>query len=159
MFWILFCIAVVAALVALAFGWLVLGVRRARKSQRTSAIALAAFHRDRAELAESFRVAAEATGKPRGLAWKRCELADGAPLVAIDKATGELVALVGVTISFAAIPGGGMEEVEAVGDLRDATAVFHWREGCWQTEGRAVFNHSPEQTLKRYRQSLTPHLP
>lgn len=131
-----------------------LGSWRARRVRRTAEKAARAFDRRRPELAEAFRAAAEATGKPRGLVWKRCDLAEAPPLIARDKATGELVALVGTTIAFEAVEGGGMEEVEAVGDLRDATAVFHWRDGGWQTDGRAVFNHSPEQTLQRYAGSL-----
>lgn len=148
--------AIVVTALALTFGWITRGLRSARRVEHSKANALEAFSRHRADLAKTFRAAAQATGKPRGLSWKRCEFAAATPLIAIDKATGELVALVGVTIAFEAITGGGMEEVEAVGDLRDATAVFHWRDGRWQTEGRAVFNHSPEQTLKRYHQHLAP---
>lgn len=154
--WLLLYFALVVAALAVAFGWVTRGLRRVRVAERTQAKALEAFSRHRADLAETFRAAAQATGKPRGLSWKRCELASAAPLIAVDKVTGELVALVGVTIAFEAVPGGDMEEVEAVGDLRDATAVYHWRDGRWQTEGRAVFNHSPEQTLKRYHQHLAP---
>ena len=155
MLWLLLYFTLVVAALAMALGWVTLGLRRVRRAERTKAKALEAF-RHGADLAETFRAAAEATGKPRGLSWKRCELAAAPPLIAVDKATGELVALVGVTIAFEAVAGGGMEEVEAVSALRDATAVFHWREGRWQTEGRAVFNHSPEQTLERYRHHLAP---
>ena len=154
--WLLLYISLAATAIVVAFGWVTLGLRRVRRAAGAKAKALEAFSRNRPDLAEAFRAAAEATGKPRGLSWKRCELAAAPPLIAADKATGELVALVGVTISFEAIAGGDMEEVEAVSALRDATAVYHWREVGWQTEGRAVFNHSPEQTLQRYRQSLAP---
>ncbi len=71
-----------------------------------------------------------------------------------DAKTAELFALAPVTISFAAIPGGGMEEVEAVGNLRAGTAIFVWRGGEWQTDGRAVFNLEPAETLAKYAESL-----
>ena len=77
-------------------------------------------------------------------------------LLARDRATGQLVALVGVTISFSAIEGGGMEDVEAVGNLRAATAVFNWNGRQWTTDGRAVFNLEPREVLDRYKDSLDP---
>ena len=42
--------------------------------------------------------------------------------------SGELSAFVSVTIGFEAIEGGDMEDVEAVGNLRAATAVFRRRD-------------------------------
>jgi hypothetical protein len=47
-----------------------------------------------------------------------------------------------------------MEEVEAVGNLRAGTAIFVWRGGEWQTDGRAVFNLEPAETLAKYAESL-----
>lgn len=148
-------IAVVAALLIAAAAWLWLGAWRRGRSRREALAARDVFVRDRRRLAEEFRAAAAAAGKPRGLAWAACELAETSPLLAYDAPSRELVALAGVTISFEALPGGDMEEVEAVGDLRDATAVFLWRGGAWQTDGRAVFNHSPEATLARFGDTLT----
>ena len=80
---------------------------------------------------------------------------DGLTL-ARDRANGELVGLVGATISFEAVEGGGMEEVEAVGNLRAATAVLTWKHGQWTTQGRAVFNLEPREVLDRYRENLVP---
>jgi hypothetical protein len=77
-------------------------------------------------------------------------------LMARDRANGELVALVGVTIGFEAIEGGGMEDVEAVGNLRAATAVFTWNGSDWTTGGRAVFNLEPREVVERYRENLDP---
>jgi hypothetical protein len=106
-----------------------------------------------AELGEAFRRTADALGKPRGLTWVKCEL--GAEVrFARDSKTGKIFALAPVTISFSAIPGGGMEEVEAVGNLRAGTAIFVWRSGEWQTDGRAVFNLEPVETLTKYAESL-----
>jgi hypothetical protein len=60
-----------------------------------------------------------------------------------------LTAFVAVNIRFEAIEGGDMEGVEAVGILRDAAAVFHYRKGLWGTGGRALFNMNPEDALER----------
>jgi hypothetical protein len=61
-----------------------------------------------------------------------------------------------VTIGFEAIEGGGMEDVEAVGNLRAATAIFTWAGADWTTAGRAVFNLEPREVLERYRENLDP---
>ena len=62
-----------------------------------------------------------------------------------------VIALVPVTISFAAIEGGPMEGVEAVGNLRNATAVFSFARGHWTTAGKAVFNLNPDETLTHFK--------
>jgi hypothetical protein len=56
-----------------------------------------------------------------------------------------------VTIAFEAVTGGPMEDVEAVGNLRAATAVFHFHDGRWHTEGRAMFNLNPTEAIHYYR--------
>lgn len=105
------------------------------------------------DLQLEFLAAAAATGKPRGLRWKECDLGDDR-LFAQDRANGDLYALVGATISFEAVAGGDMEDVEAVGNLRAATAIFVHRQGRWTTDGRVVFNLEPAQALERYQESL-----
>lgn len=129
--------------------------RRLRKLQQQAQRQLATleFKELRPQLQEKFLAAASATGKPRGLRWKQCDL-DTNEVFAIDRANGELHALVGATVSFEAIPGGGMEEVEAVGSLRSATATFVYRKDEWTTDGRVVFNHEPAETLAKYQESL-----
>lgn len=100
-------------------------------------------------LSETFLAAANKTGKPRGLRWKSCEL-HGASLFTSNHATGEIFALSGATIGFVAIPGGDMEDVEAVGDIRYVTAIFVYRDGKWESDGRAIFNLEPAQALERF---------
>ena len=133
--------------------WLLWAVLRPSLFARRIERALRQFERERPELEKAFFQKAAATGKPRGLAWKECGFQPGL-LLARDRANGELVALVAVTISFEAVEGGGMEDVEAVGNLRAATAVFHWNGRQWTTQGRAVFNLEPREVLERYRDSL-----
>jgi hypothetical protein len=113
------------------------------------------FGRNRGALESEFFRAAAASGKPRGLAWKSCAFQD-AVLLARDRANGELVGLVGVTIGFEAVEGGGMEDVEAVGNLRAATAVFTHNGREWATSGRAVFNLEPREVLERFGKNLDP---
>jgi hypothetical protein len=124
-----------------------------RLAQRERAIQK--FDQERSDLAKQFLAAAAATGKPRGLRWKSVDLA-GQPVFATDLANGELFALVAATISFEAIEGGGMEDVEAVGNLRSATAVFVARNGDWTTDGRVIFNLEPAEAMQRFQSALAP---
>ena len=111
------------------------------------------FHRQREHLEAKFFQIAEASGKPRGLAWTNVDFDDDVTY-ARERDSGELSALVAVTISFEAIEGGGMEHVEAVGNLRAATAVFLFRRGRWTTDGRSLFNLNPAEAVKYYQANL-----
>jgi hypothetical protein len=146
---LLFALAI--ALIAW-LGWTVvrpkLFVRRVRRAERE-------FSRDRKKLEAKFFQDAARSGKPRGLAWKQVAFQDGV-LLGRDRANGEIVGLVGVTIGFEAIEGGGMEDVEAVGNLRAATAVFIHNGRAWTTQGKVIFNLEPREVLERYRDSLVP---
>ena len=141
------------AFLFLMLAWLVWAILRPTLFTRRIERALRQFVHDRDALEAAFFQAAAASGKPRGLAWKQCAFQQGVVL-ARDRANGELVGLVGVTIGFEAIEGGGMEEVEAVGDLRAATAVFTQNGRVWTTQGRALFNLEPREVLARYKGSL-----
>lgn len=134
-------------IIAAILGWVLLGQRR-RKAEACFQEAVESFPKQSPGLSERFLAAANATGKPRGLRWKSCEL-QGEPLFATDRVTGEIYGLSGATIGFEAIAGGDMEDVAAVGDIRYVTAVFVYRAGEWQTDGRAIFNLEPAQALER----------
>ena len=62
--------------------------------------------------------------------------------------------MVAVTIGFEAVEGGGMEDVEAVGNLRAATAVFRVERGNWATDGRPLFNLNPAEAIAYYQDNL-----
>lgn len=94
-------------------------------------------------------IAAAETGKPRGLTWVGCEIT-GAAVLARDRQTRGIVAFVPVVVRFEPVPGGDMEDVPAARDPRPATAVFAFVRGHWATDGRVVFNHTPEQTLATF---------
>ena len=92
-------------------------------------------------------------GVPRGLEWVDCEF-DNDVQFARDRNSGQLRALVAATIRFEAIEGGGMEDVEAVGNLRAATAIFFYEGKKWTTSGRALFNLNPTEAIQHYRHEL-----
>jgi hypothetical protein len=133
-----------AGVAALGWAWL---IWRGRSAQTRFQEAVESFPKQ-AGLSELFLTAANATGKPRGLRWKSCEL-QGEPIFATDRNTGEIYGLSGATIGFEAVAGGDMEDVEAVSDIRYVTAVFVYRDGRWQTDGRAIFNLEPAQAAER----------
>lgn len=112
--------------------------------------ARAQFLDQRQSLNEAFFRAASLSGKPRGLRWTHCQW-DAQLEWMREKRTGQLIALAGVTISFEAIEGSDMEGVAAVGNLRNATAVFYFQDGHWQTAGRAVFNLNPAEAVEHFR--------
>ena len=140
--WVLLGVAAGAALVVVF--WLV-GARAASVPR-----ARALFEARRPQLEEAFFRAAAASGKPRGLRWVGCEWEPGIE-IARERATGKLAALVGVTIRFEAIPGSDMEGLPAVGNLRNASAVFFFHDGRWHTTGRTVFNLNPDEALAHFR--------
>jgi hypothetical protein len=141
-------LAVVAVMAALVWRPV-----RARLRERELSRARREFHRHREHLEARFMRLAGESGKPRGLEWVRCDFDDDV-LYARHRPSGELRAYVAVTIGFEAIEGGGMEDVEAVGNLRAATAVFHVERGSWGTDGRALFNLNPAEAIAYYQDNL-----
>ncbi len=107
------------------------------------------FTQQREHLEADFLRAASLTGKPRGLRWKSCDWGSDVQF-ARDRRNGEIVALASVTIQFEAIPGSDMEGLPAVGNLRNASAVFFHRWGRWLTTGKAVFNLNPREAIAHF---------
>lgn len=128
-----------------------LGWKSIRTMGRTinSERARESFRLQRERLEAKFLDTAAATGKPRGLEWKDVEFDSQLELVR-DAESGHLLGLVPVTITFEATAGGPMEGVEAVGNLRYATAVFRFERGHWITDGRALFNMHPEEAIRHF---------
>ena len=120
--------------------------RRFRRRQEVSAVDL--FRMQREQLEAKFFDLARGRGIPRDLRWVDCEWL---PEVTWGRAIedGMLTAFVGVNIRFEAIEGGDMEDVEAVGLVRDAAAIFHFQDGRWGTGGRAMFNMDPVDAIDR----------
>ena len=148
--WIPAAVILVAVVCVAALVWRPL---RSRIRENRLARARRDFHRQRERLEAKFLSLAARSGKPRGLDWVRCDFEDDV-IYARHRQSGELSAFVGVTIGFEAIAGGGMEEVEAVGNLRAATAVFRVERGLWATDGRAIFNLTPSEAVSFYQDNL-----
>lgn len=92
---------------------------------------------------------AGSTGLPRGLHWRSCVIT-GDAVVARDRTSGGIVALVPVMVVFDPVKGSDMEEVPAAREPRTATAVFTFSRGSWETTGRVVFNHTPQETIAQF---------
>lgn len=107
------------------------------------------FERHCNQLQQQFFEAASASGKPRGLRWKGCQWSPALEL-AREKGSGQLVAFAGLLIQFEAIEGSDMEGLPAVGNLRNASAVFFFHRGGWQTTGKAVFNLNPDEAIAHF---------
>ena len=107
------------------------------------------FKLQRERLEAKFLQAAGATGKPRGLRWKDCQWESEVAFVR-ERKSGQIAALVAVNIQFEAIAGGDMEGLPAVGNLRNASAVFFYQRGHWLTVGKAVFNMNPNEAVAHF---------
>jgi hypothetical protein len=107
------------------------------------------FRLQRERLEAQFEQAAAQSGKPRGLRWRDCQWGDAVEFVR-ERRTGQLAALVAVTIQFEAVEGSDMEGLPAVGNLRNACGVFFFQSGHWSTVGRAVFNMNPGEAAAHF---------
>ena len=117
-----------------------------QRREATQAVKL--FRQQRERLEARFFDMAQSLGKPRGLRWLDCEWFDTATF-ARDRQTKLLTAFAAINIRFEAIEGGDMEDVAAVGTVRDAVAVFHFHQGSWGTGGKALFNMNPQEAIER----------
>jgi hypothetical protein len=108
------------------------------------------FKLERERLEAKFFQAAAATGKPRGLRWRDCQWEHTVEFVR-ERRTGQIAALIGVTIRFEAVEGSDMEGLPAVGNLRNACAVFFFHRGHWDTVGKAVFNMNPDEAVNHFK--------
>ena len=98
---------------------------------------------------EQIIAAGAATGLPRGRCWMGCTITGDAVLVR-DEVNGGIVALVPVELRFEPVAGSDMEEIPAAREARPATAVFTFARGAWETTGKVVFNHTPDQTVVKF---------
>jgi hypothetical protein len=136
----------VAAVATVAVVLAIRPIQAARQAERL-ARAQRDFHRQREPLEAKFIEQAAASGKPRGLRWLDVDFEDDV-VYARDRRSGRLKALVAIDVRFEAVEGGGMEEVEAVGNVRAATAEFFHDGVRWQTAGRVYFNLVPTATVE-----------
>jgi hypothetical protein len=142
------------ALTAIVLSAVVLLFRQ-RSNAAGSDVRLArqSFQRRREWLEAHFVQLASQSGRPRGLTWIDCDFEDSYAF-ARDRQNGQLRALVGVAIRFEAVAGGPMEDNPNVGNVRAATAVFHYDGRQWQTAGRALFNLNPAEAIEHFQHEL-----
>lgn len=126
-----------------------------RKRPRRSTVERARklFHLRREWLEARFFAQAAQSGKPRGLEWVDVEFDDDVSF-ARDRHTGQLRALVAVTIKFRAIEGGGMEDNPNVQNLKAASAVFYFDDDEWTSNGRLAMNLNPAEAIMHWHQEL-----
>jgi len=145
--WLLVAAVVAVAAFLLVWSWKPLrSFGREVQAERAREL----FRLQRERLEGQFMRSASATGKPRGLRWKDCAFESTLEL-ARDKNSGQIVALVPVTIEFEAVEGSDMEGWHAVGIPRNASAVFFFERGQWNTVGKAVFNMNPDEALEHFK--------
>ena len=135
-----------AALAGTAFAVALRPIRAARRAEQLARIQRD-FHRQREQLEAKFIDRAAASGKPRGLMWTNVAFEDDVIYVR-DRRDRCLKALVAIEVSFEAVEGGGMEDVEAVSNVRAATAEFLYDDTRWCTSGRVYFNLAPSAAVK-----------
>ena len=135
--------------------WLFRAPLRRSRQLREAEAARVAFESQREALSRKFLEVASLSGKPRGLRWLAVDFGDQVRY-ARDRQTGLLAAFVGVNIRFEAIPGGAMEGVAAVGNIRDGAALFHYEQGGWGTGGKTLFNVNPDEALVRFQGQFEP---
>jgi hypothetical protein len=112
------------------------------------------FHRQRERLEARFLQLGVANSRPGAPAWMDCEFDDDVAY-ARNRSTGELAALVAVTIALGHFDETAEEDRgEPPDQLRSATAVFRFDHGHWMTDGRAIFNLSPTETIHFYHREL-----
>ena len=149
--------AVVCAIGALAatglIGWHVGRWRKTRRAKDVLQLARAVFRRRREWLEAEFVTRASERGKPRDFVWAGCEFED-AVAFARDRSTGQLRAWwrsPSVSRPKTGRPWMGAKLVVAV---RLATAVFRFENDAWTSDGRAIFNLNPAETIRRYQHEL-----
>ena len=147
MWWWLIPVLAVAGALVVALTW-----RRLRSFGREvqSERARELFFLQRERLEARFLDAAAATGKPRGLRWQGCDFERDVAF-ARERKTGQLAALVGITVRFEAVEGSDMEGLPAVGTPRNASAVFFFQGGQWLTVGKAIFNMNPPEAIEHFK--------
>ena len=135
----------VAGLVVLVLAWRLLGIGHTIQSERAREL----FRLQKERFEQIFLKAAAGTGLPRGLRWVSCTFA-GELLLGREPRRKQMIGLIPATIQFEAIEGGDMEGLPAAGEARSATAVFMFERGNWTTNGRVIFNLTPEQALQQF---------
>ena len=146
--WIPVGLAVVAAVLALLRRPMRNVARDARLSQ-----ARKGFHQQRERLEEKFIRLAGAHAGVESPRWTDCDFDDGVWYVR-NRSTGELSALVAVTVALERVGQAPASAGEMMRNLRAGTAVFRFDRDHWETDGRVILNLSPSEAIRAYQNDL-----
>lgn len=91
---------------------------------------------------------AQASGKPRGLKWRRCHF-QGEPLWLLEGERHRVAALVPLLIEFEVDTTGEPAEGHASMQPRAGVVLLLFRRGNWHCAGRILFNLTPEQAARQ----------
>ena len=106
------------------------------------------FHWQREHLEARFVQVSQLQCKPGSPRWVDCDFSDDVSYVR-NRYTGELSAFVSVTILLE-VP----QAANLGSSVREATAVFRFGRDRWETDGRAIFNLSPSETVRFYQHDI-----
>ena len=111
------------------------------------------FHAQRERLEMKFVYLASTHAGPNGPHWDHCDFDDDVAYVR-NRSTGQLSAFVGMTVAAEGYepPPEGFSGV--LGQLHAGTVIFTFNGHHWETEGRAILNLSPAETIRRYQNDL-----
>ena len=147
--WWIACALAITALIAAAVVWppLRTAIREARLAD-----ARRDFHAKREWLEAKFVTLAGQGKKPELPGWADCQFDDDVAYVR-SRATGELSALVAITVAFEEEDGGG-SACKTGKNLRCGTAVFRLEQNHRKTQGVTLHNQSPAEAIRYYHQDL-----
>jgi hypothetical protein len=107
------------------------------------------FHAERERLEAKFVQLAAAQLGPDAPRWADCSFDDDVSYVR-SKTSGELSALVAVTLAAEPLDGLAQGPYGGVAGLQAGTAVFRFDRDHWETDGRALLNLSPSEAIRHY---------
>jgi hypothetical protein len=145
-------VVVAAAALLAALAWIWFPRRRSMPESRLAEVRRD-FHRQRERLEAKFMQLGSYPTNRDAPRWIDCDFEDDVAF-ARNRATGELTALVGVTIEIEDLERRSAKTGDAVGNRRAATAVFRFHVSHWETDGRAIFNFTPVEAIRFYQRDL-----
>ncbi|MCS7306117.1 MAG: hypothetical protein NZ602_13555 [Thermoguttaceae bacterium] len=107
------------------------------------------FHQQRERLEMKFLCLASRSSLAPGVPWMECEFEDEVAYVR-NRRTGQLCALVGILLRRRH----PLAVSSASTSCRVGTALFRFARNRWDTDGRAVLNLSPSETIRFYQDAL-----
>ena len=143
--------AVILVLLTLVLSSAVLSKRRRDREEFASASRLFRLRREWLE-AEFLSLAAE-SDVPKGVSWDQCDFENEVAFVR-DRTNGQLCALVAITLRLDSQFSARVRMLEAAGAYSVGTAVFLFDGKKWTSDGRAIFNLNPRETIRRFRRDL-----